>query len=773
MKKMMLAVATVALCATGFAMCLKSGDSVAWLGDSITWLGAFPDRPGYVNLCAAALKANGLDIKMHPRGVSGHKSDQMLARLPGILALKPTYLTLSCGVNDVWHGERGVSLPHYKENVTKIIDQAQAAGVKVILFTATMIKEDATNELNKKLVPYNDFLRQIAKEKGCALVDMNAEMRRQIADYRRRSGITTNFLTTDGVHMGFLGDVMMARMVLTDGFQFTAAEMKKADAAIGEAVVRVGTCPGSRSVYTGDACITGRLYLDIVEGAIADKLEPNDFIRRRFNVILAEAASKLFWKNIVKGGFHFTEAEKKTIEDEDKSLREKKLSWRKTISIARNGEAAFLDRVALDLNLYYGVLKRAKESGMTPEAYLTKYFGHELNAGMEKLFKDACYFRTDAGRVPHPRVACADLPVWDISKEAARQTVIAAGTAKAYQGHPTTVRADDGTLFAVWTLNHGGLCGPIAESKDNGKTWTRVDERMPKSYSTTHKNCPCIYRIVGPDGKARLMIFTNLPDPTGDKQGLSEGKFGIGRMMSEDNGKTWRELPMLPIRSAMPFTGMLRLKDGSTAVFGQTQVQEDGLRKATIFMCVSADGGFTWSTPQRIAFARGKALCEPFAFRSDDGNEIGVLIRENCHNARSMMVFSRDEGKTWTEPLDTCRGLTGDRHQGVRTKDGRWVIAFRDRAINSPTFGQFVAWVGTYDDIRHARPGQCRIHLLHHRAAEAEGKNSWRIWDTGYPGMEILNDGTILATTYTRHTPEKIGNSVVMTRFNLNECDAK
>lgn len=50
---------------------------------------------------------------------------------------------------------------------------------------------------------------------------------------------------------------------------------------------------------------------------------------------------------------------------------------------------------------------------------------------------------------------------------------------------------------------------------------------------------------------------------------------------------------------------------------------------------------------------------------------------------------------------------------GVQTGDGRLVIAFRDQAPESPTKGHFVAWVGTYDDIKQGKPGQYRVKLLH------------------------------------------------------------
>ena len=57
-----------------------------------------------------------------------------------ILQHKPDWMTLSCGVNDVWHGKNGVKLEDYKKNMTAIVYKAQAAGVRVLILTSTMIK---------------------------------------------------------------------------------------------------------------------------------------------------------------------------------------------------------------------------------------------------------------------------------------------------------------------------------------------------------------------------------------------------------------------------------------------------------------------------------------------------------------------------------------------------------------------------------------------------------------------------------------------------------
>ena len=355
---------------------------------------------------------------------------------------------------------------------------------------------------------------------------------------------------------------------------------------------------------------------------------------------------------------------------------------------------------------------------------------------------------------PVDRVA-EPLPLVDISGQTNRHVVIAAGTPSVYQGHPTTVLMPDGkTMFCVWTMGHGGPCGPIARSDDAGLTWTRLDEKLPPEFKT-HRNCPSIYRLVDSTGKARIWIFA-----AGKK---AEKVIPMPSIMSEDDGVTWKEMPPLgdDFRCVMTFSSMIRLKDGSYVGFYHRGEQQGESHASEIAQTRTTDGGLTWSAPHVIARPNNNKPCEPFAFRSPDGNELCCLLRENTHKGNSLMMFSKDEGKSWTQPVDTPWGLTGDRHMGVYTPDGRLVIAFRDQALESPTKGHFVAWVGTYDDIRNGKPGQCRIKLLH----------AYKLGDCGYPGMELLLDGTIVATTYIKYHegPEK--HSVVSTRFKLEETD--
>jgi len=211
------------------AIPMKPGDKVAFLGDSITE-GGQNSPSGYCQLVVSGLAANGVTIELLRAGISGHKSNDMLARLDrDVLDKKPQWMTLSCGVNDVWHGAKGVPLEDYKKNITSIVDKAQAAGIKVVILTSTMIGEDQPNSNNQHLVAYNDFLRALAKDKQCLLADLNAEMQSTLAEMAKsqpKPG-NGNHLTSDGVHMNFAGNQMMAVGVLK-GFGLNTAELAKA-----------------------------------------------------------------------------------------------------------------------------------------------------------------------------------------------------------------------------------------------------------------------------------------------------------------------------------------------------------------------------------------------------------------------------------------------------------------------------------------------------------------------------------------------------------------
>lgn len=366
----------------------------------------------------------------------------------------------------------------------------------------------------------------------------------------------------------------------------------------------------------------------------------------------------------------------------------------------------------------------------------------------------------------------------DISDETARQVVIAQGTPQEYHAHPTTaLLADNKTMFAVWNLGHGGHAGPVARSLDAGLTWSRLDGAMPQNY-VNFRNCPSVYRITDPQGKERLWVFAASTLVKEPREFAGRLKGWMPRVVSEDDGKTWSEVPPLgimpqnptdkdwfnsPFRNVMTFSSMVRLKDGSTlGVFHRsTGLGEGGTLQ--VLQSITKDGGFTWSEPVMVCDGtqlERKDPCEPYVFRSPDGAELCCIMRENRRSGTSLVMFSKDEGQTWSAPLDTPWGLTGDRHHGIQLPDGRLVIVSRNTSPIAKDKGGFIAWVGTYDDIKNSKPGQYRISLL----------KSFK--DGFYPGLHLLPDGTIVATTYATYRKDDGGCSIVSVRFKMSEIDA-
>ena len=156
MALMLMAGVLVTVTAVAAEPLVKDGESIAFLGDSITQYGA-ESNVGYVRLVMRGLEANGIKARAIPAGIAGHKSNQMLARLDrDVLDKKPTWMTLSCGVNDVGHGVNGVPLAAFKQNITTIVEKCQAAGIKVMILTATVIYETGLQAgANKTLIDYN------------------------------------------------------------------------------------------------------------------------------------------------------------------------------------------------------------------------------------------------------------------------------------------------------------------------------------------------------------------------------------------------------------------------------------------------------------------------------------------------------------------------------------------------------------------------------------------------------------------------------------------
>jgi hypothetical protein len=345
------------------------------------------------------------------------------------------------------------------------------------------------------------------------------------------------------------------------------------------------------------------------------------------------------------------------------------------------------------------------------------------------------------------------IPIVDLANEKQRQVIVDIEPGQ-YLGHPTTVLLEDNkTMIVVYPKGHGSGAIIMKRSTDAGLTWS---DRLPvpENWSTS-KETPTIHRVIDPrTGKKRLILFSGL--------------YPCRMAVSEDDGIHWTPLqPVGDWGGIVTMSSVVRLKNGDyLAMFHDDgRFYRNGGRATgtfTLYQTFSKDGGLTWSEPESI-FASGEVhLCEPGIIRSPDGRQLAALLRENSRKHNSHLILSNDEAKTWSRPRELPGALTGDRHAGKYAPDGRLFLSFRDTTLESSTKGDWVGWVGMYDDVVEDREGQYRVRLMH---------NTYQ-GDCAYPGVERLPDGTFIATTY-GHWREGEPPFIESVRFKLKELDAK
>lgn len=323
----------------------------------------------------------------------------------------------------------------------------------------------------------------------------------------------------------------------------------------------------------------------------------------------------------------------------------------------------------------------------------------------------------------------------DLNNQLDRQVVVDREPGQ-YLGHPTTCLLEDGrTMLCVYPKGRGRGEIVYKRSVDGGLTWS---DRLPTPQSwSTSREVPTIHRVIGPDGKRRLIMWS----------GLYPARLAV----SEDDGASWSELQKAGDWGGIVVMGFVEPLNTASghylAMFHDDGRFFDGSNKRTpefrLFQTRSADGGLTWSFPEVVFESAEVNLCEPGCIRSPDGKTMAVLLRENRRGRNSHIIFSDDEGKTWSKPREVPLVLTGDRHTGKYLQDGRLFISFRcisptQSRQDRPWEGDWVAWVGSWDDLVNGGIGQYMVRL----------KDNQKSYDTSYPGVELLPDGTIVTTTY-------------------------
>ena len=333
-------------------------------------------------------------------------------------------------------------------------------------------------------------------------------------------------------------------------------------------------------------------------------------------------------------------------------------------------------------------------------------------------------------------------------------------TSKQYYGQPDTITLTDGTLVTVFPQGHGHGPLKMMKSDNRGENWEEIE--TPSSWAASLET-PTMYRLNFTDGSTRYVMITARPNWDTN---AGSGKGGWDASISDD-GIHWSESSRYCEDvgyTIVAMASLVQLKDPSTGEFIDKWMgvfHNYGFENFKTYLTFDEQGNMQWSEPEKyLANYRAQEekyhICEVGMFRSPDGSRIMALARSDYHNNvhASTMFWSDDEGETWTKPMEIQGALAGERHKALYDPiSGRLVITFREIIWDTNGNGVFeggsdwlagdwIAWVGTYEDLMERNEGQYRILL------DEDWANNTYSGDTGYSGMAVYPDGTFVLDTY-------------------------
>lgn len=208
-------------------MLLQPGQKLVMIGDSITDCGRA--RPvgeglgeatgkGYVALVDALLGSTypGHRIRVANVGISGHTVRDLKARWQtDVLDLKPDWLSIMIGINDVWRQfdlprqpDRGVPLEEYEATLDELCAKTKPVLKGLVLLTPFYIESNAADAMRARMDAYGTAVKKLAAKHGALCVDVQAAFN-AVLKHEHSSA-----LAWDRVHPGLTGHAVIARAFL-------------------------------------------------------------------------------------------------------------------------------------------------------------------------------------------------------------------------------------------------------------------------------------------------------------------------------------------------------------------------------------------------------------------------------------------------------------------------------------------------------------------------------------------------------------------------------
>lgn len=375
-----------------------------------------------------------------------------------------------------------------------------------------------------------------------------------------------------------------------------------------------------------------------------------------------------------------------------------------------------------------------------------------------------------------------------------------------YLAHPDLVYKD-GKYISMYVSGHGkGKI--ITKISSDGVDWGERVNDTPSSW-TRSQETPTLYdlKFVDADGEFTqdgvLIMISGCPK----WPGTSYKADGFQYSLSADSGTTWTEFEKCYGRKWGD------AYDCIVAMSSLTQIKENGKfvnkwmgtfhdhnfvnYKTFLTFEVDSDGNIIrddynrpiakWSKPEKLfdnhrAYEEKYNICEVEVIRTPsgdglklDGDTLILLGRANKHETGSVIMYSDDEGETWSAPHELPPELSGDRHKAEYdpiTK--KLVVSFRQvlpaeynsklaKGVKAVGEG-WIGWVGDFDDLLSFRTGNPtygdKVIVF---GTEYGGK-----MDCGYSGTTCV-DGTFCMVAYGRFDEGAKNPYIRSVKFDLKD----
>ncbi len=204
-------------------MKIDSG-TLLFIGDSITDAGRA--RPvgeggglggGYPAQVNALLGATYPErkIRVLNTGISGNTIRNLVSRWQkDVLDLKPDWLSIMIGTNDVWRQFSGTNNPdsvfpeEFEKSYRELIEKTRPTVKGITLLTPFYVEPDKAQPMRAQMDVYGKLVQKLAKETGCRFGDTQATYDKAL------QSVAFSTLAGDKVHPSPTGHMVLSRVFL-------------------------------------------------------------------------------------------------------------------------------------------------------------------------------------------------------------------------------------------------------------------------------------------------------------------------------------------------------------------------------------------------------------------------------------------------------------------------------------------------------------------------------------------------------------------------------